>query len=630
MYTVVYAVCFYVSSLLISIPFLKRFRYSDARMISLLFIALTSFLLSYAFPFKIVFYAVFSATILAAIITLLKDDEKRVRIEKDEIIFAAVFSFFIFLRFLDPAILDAEKFMDSAFMNAILKSTKFPPADPFFAGGELNFYYYFGHVIAAGITLMSFSPPEVGYNIAVAAVAAYSAIVTYGILKEKEHLAIAGLVFVLFSGNLFSVVDLAYRLVHSIPIDGSYYWNATRVIEGTINEFPCFSFIHADLHAHVVAIPIKLLLISSLFRVWRGESIYLPVITASLFATFATNSWDYPLLFACCLASAAALRSTNILAASILSLPLVFALYMSMSTAAAKFEWIAEKSDAVEFLMYAAFPLFLSYVFSANRKIVVLSLPISIPAFFVTPVLAFTLPLMVSSVHGIYKRDLTSALLFAGCLAFILPEFVAVESRMNTVFKFYLTGWILTSLSASINLQWNRYGRYVITSLLACCLLYPIAATPVRYAKHEYTLDGMAFMKAMDGDYWAVKWLQGKTGVIIEEGCTQGALCAYKYGGRVAAFTGNPAVIAWTNHEYVWRRNYTAIAERARDVRTFYITNSCDVMQKIVEKYDVKYIFVGYEERRIFKVTPEKFEKCFRKVYSYAGSAVFVSEKFIN
>src|SRR5262249_12392055 len=45
----------------------------------------------------------------------------------------------------------------------------------------------------------------------------------------------------------------------TFPIGTDWYWASTRVISGTINEFPYFTFLYADLHAHLIGLPFTLL-----------------------------------------------------------------------------------------------------------------------------------------------------------------------------------------------------------------------------------------------------------------------------------------------------------------------------------------------------------------------------------
>ncbi|CAN5571658.1 hypothetical protein BH23CHL5_BH23CHL5_02520 [soil metagenome] len=232
------------------------------------------------------------------------DDLKRAwrTIAVVEVLFLLTFLAFVFIRTQNPDIWHpargGEKPMEFAYFNAILRSTHFPPYDPWFAGGYIN-YYYFGYVLLASITRLTRIVPEMAFNLAVATcfaltvVNAWTFVVTIlklipGAIRTSSRwtilaLGLLGPLFVTIIGNLdmarrfgagewgFTPVDRTrifslgtfgdivrgvFRAVfdpRSLPTDA--FWAPSRIIGGTINEFPYFSFLFGDLHPHMIAIP---------------------------------------------------------------------------------------------------------------------------------------------------------------------------------------------------------------------------------------------------------------------------------------------------------------------------------------------------------------------------------------
>jgi len=56
--------------------------------------------------------------------------------------------------------------MALSYFNAVLKSTSFPPYDPWFAGGYIN-YYYFGYVVSGLWVKLLGLIPSFAYNLIV-------------------------------------------------------------------------------------------------------------------------------------------------------------------------------------------------------------------------------------------------------------------------------------------------------------------------------------------------------------------------------------------------------------------------------------------------------------------------------
>jgi YYY domain-containing protein len=180
---------------------------------------------------------------------------------------------FLVIRAAVPEILGAEKFMDLAFFNSMTRHGAMPPLDPWMAGKTIN-YYYWGYLLAAVLAKLASVTPFVSYNLSVATFAGYTFVAAASLgrrLCDGSRAAAIGSGFVaVFAGNVQGAID-AIRA----PFDRGFdYWHASRVIAkgDTINEFPFFTFFHADLHPHLLAFPYYLAAFVFAHRLFAGET----------------------------------------------------------------------------------------------------------------------------------------------------------------------------------------------------------------------------------------------------------------------------------------------------------------------------------------------------------------------
>jgi YYY domain-containing protein len=230
-----------------------------------------------------------------------------------EVIFTLAFLLLVGIRSLNPDLwnimLGGEKPMELAFLNAILRSPYMPPLDPWFSGGYINYYYY-GYVIVAALIKLTGIVPTTAFNLAIPLLFAltFSGVVAlvYNLLR-KLWVALLAAYFAALIGNFNGFIQLKSQLLAwlgHLPLPAFDYWQSSRVIPLTINEFPFWSFIFADLHPHVIDFPLTvcmLSIIAALLRtkeavVGRSRSIALYVLASFMLATIAVvNPWDMPL-----------------------------------------------------------------------------------------------------------------------------------------------------------------------------------------------------------------------------------------------------------------------------------------------------------------------------------------------
>jgi uncharacterized membrane protein len=188
-------------------------------------------------------------------------------------------------------------------------------------------------------------------------------------------------------------------------------------------------------------------------------------------------------------------------------------------------------------------------------------------------------------------------------------------SRLNTVFKLSYQAWLLLAISGAYSLWWltNRWqpvvagGATVLRSawsaagvlVIAGGLLYPIGATLARtdgLSANNRTLDGLQAARASaPDDYAAIAWLRDHAGQ--NERIVEGTGGQYSAAGRVSSATGIPTVIGWVGHEAQWGRNDAPLGKRQQDVDQLYTTDSMEDALRILQQYDVTYVFVGSVER---------------------------------
>ncbi|MBP1684993.1 MAG: hypothetical protein H6Q33_1136 [Deltaproteobacteria bacterium] len=229
----------------------------------------------------------------------------RAEIVSTEGLFWGAFAFFLLVRMYNPEVYWGEKPMDFSFLNALTRTASLPPPEPWFAGSPLH-YSYFGHYLVAALGKALHLDPALTFNLGIALVGGLTAVAAFALgaaVTGQWRLGLLAASFVALVGNLAGPREWWAR--HAVNFD--YFWATSRVIRDTINEFPLWSFLFADLHAHVLVMPLSLTFLC-LAVMWvrtqvvaqdtprpRGQALALLVcLCVTLGAIMVTNTWSSP------------------------------------------------------------------------------------------------------------------------------------------------------------------------------------------------------------------------------------------------------------------------------------------------------------------------------------------------
>jgi YYY domain-containing protein len=568
-------------------PGLKDRGFAITRVIGLLLLAWLSWLLGSA-GVKItpstIALVLLGLVVLSGLITYFKRQElwaylstswkDLLRVELTAVVFFLVF---LFIRLGNPDLWHpakgGEKPMDLSYLNAVLKSTTFPPYDPWFAGGYIN-YYYFGFVIVGMPVKLLGLVPSFAYNLIIPTLFATLALAGYcvgynlvavrfserwqGGMWNPRTAGLAAAIFLVVAGNL-GTVKLFYDGFRQMAADGGvletgpagwlqaaegvvdfvgaggglpvpidqWYWNPSRAIPpgegeiGAITEFPFFTFLYADLHAHMIS---RLLTVSgiawmlSLLLTFKRQERVSWYKTAGLLfigglilgGLSPTNTWDYPVYWV--LGGIAALvapwlepdrklaptviKSLAFLVGiallyRLLYLPYHLASYLpygrvdlyngSHTSLNAYFgvhgvflfiivSWMAWETRQ----WMAQTPLsalgelkpFAGQIIMAAATVVLLTLVVAALGY---PVIIYVIPLgtwallLMFRPHIGLPKQLVLFLFGVGLALTFMVEVIVLRGdigRMNTVFKFYLQVWEMFAISAGAAMVWTLLDLY--------------------------------------------------------------------------------------------------------------------------------------------------------------------------
>ncbi len=238
--------------------------------------------------------------------------------------------------------------------------------------------------------------------------------------------------------------------------------------------------------------------------------------------------------------------------------------------------------------------------------------------------------------YGFSSTFVLLLITLAGLLV-VLPEFVFIRdqfaSRMNTIFKFYYQAWLLWSLAAAFgtavllrNLRgiWDWIFRIGMVILLLMALTYPVLALSNKTNNFNppngWTLDDFTRIQRNDPDEAAaILWLRSAPYGTLTE-AVGGSYTNY---ARISEYTGLPAVLGWPGHESQWRGSSDPQGSRQNDMALLYSTPNWETARQILQKYAVRYVYIGGLERSTYTVQEEKFQQNLIQVFHQGNVTIY-------
>ena len=619
--------------------------------------------------------------------------EQAALVYREEILFFLVFLFWTYLAGFHPAAHGTEKYMDFGFMQAMMRSTTLPAQDMWYAGKPFN-YYYGGQYLAVFLTKLTGTNVEVTYNLMRTMVAAFAFLLPFSLVRQmlKDKLKtgrkwsfclggiLAGMA-VSMSGNLHYII---YGIILRLLKIKTDYWfpSSTRYIgfdpavtgDETIHEFPSYSFVLGDLHAHVINVFLVLTVLGILYswiktnsgKSWRQREIGLLGLLLGMFLF--SNTWDFMIYYVVICGTLLFGNLKRYSAGSFISQALKWSVVQWVELLVAAFLVSLPFHMTFENVMVQGIGIV--KIHTAFYQFCVLwAFPLLVCVPFVIGILRsigmFPEKKFRNFFNGINYPDLYGLVLVLCAIGLIfIPEFVYIRDiyektapRANTMFKltyqaYIMFGIMMAYILVSFTVTWIKRcsgadstiickgllrcpRRQALTGIIAILVLISTCGYLGNAITHWFegfpkrsayqTLNATNYLEtAIPDDAAAIRWLNDNvTGqpVVLEASGD-----SYQdYDDRVSAMTGLPTVLGWYVHEWLWRNNLEEENQRKEDVQTIYTSSDAEQVKTLIEKYHISYLFIGSCEYEKYGEINSEFLASFGKVVFEHGNTIIIA-----
>ena len=548
----------------------------------------------------------------------------------EELLFFALFLLWTYLAGFHPAAYGTEKFMDYGFMEAMMRSKTLPATDLWYSGGKIN-YYYGGQYFAVFLTRLSGTKVELTYNLMRTFVAGLAFILPFSLVRQmvKDRLgkkndgfkkalpAVAGAlsgVAVSIAGNMHYVIYA--QIIPFIQkftgqeVDSYWFPDATRYIgfnpenevDKTIHEFPCYSFVLGDLHAHVVNIMFVLLLLGLLYAWMKKVRTVKFSPEKQGLATFWKKQLFMPQegkikwILAVTIAQAVEI----LVIATVVILPFT----LNFETMVQGVGIARHHSLFHQLLVLWGLPVILTLAYvvallaeklrkKENRSFTGFLSSISVPDLFVV-IMGLCAIGLIMIPELVYVRDI----------------YEKNSARANTMFKLTYQAYIMFGMTMI-------YGIFRMLFVFRKKILKGIAVVGLTFfvwtcgyfgnsvqawfgtvwdPSAYKGLNATAFLETdFPEDAKGIRWLKDNikgSPVVLEANGD-----SYTDYERVSAMTGLPTVLGWYVHEWLWRNDVADLNLKSEEIQNIYTSTDEEQVKELLEKYDISYIFIGSCER---------------------------------